>query len=259
MSIRALTWNIYHGTINNKTPSERIQQIASIASANDVDIVCLQEVPQSILQASFDGVPNQNPPVIQALSAQVMNNFLNDFTVIQYYKEDPPLTPAATNTSDGYLFLLRNSVITSYKNLNRFQPASFVSPYGTYYRPPVAIEFQTVKGGSGIIMNWHCETGPGAGICVDELNNILGSANSQKMATIIAGDLNVRGNVDRVSVGPSWSKWNDVIAYYPVGNSGKKLYGLDHILSSKPAHPVLANTLDFCSDAYHFPIAADIG
>jgi hypothetical protein len=39
---------------------------------------------------------------------------------------------------------------------------------------------------------------------------------------------------------------------------GKTLRGLDHILSSKTLNARLATQLRFTSDAYHFPVCADV-
>ena len=45
-----LTWNVYHGNIVGPpatTVQQRIANIVGVGIANNVDVICLQEVPQA--------------------------------------------------------------------------------------------------------------------------------------------------------------------------------------------------------------------
>ena len=69
--------------------------------------------------------------------------------------------------------------------------------------------------------------------------------------TILLGDLNLTARqIDQISF---FNNWCDIVVNTP------QIQGVDHILSQSISHPVLANVLNFTSDANHFPIAGDIG
>lgn len=263
MPFTVITWNIYHGNIGPQTPAQRIQWIANIAALNSIDVVCLQEVPQSLLDTTVvDGPPGPLSGVMAALADPSMNAFLNAYSVVQVYSENSTLGPQATTTADGYLYLIRNASVPIFNFTVPYQydPAYFSSPYGTYYRPPVQLNVQTASGTQFLVMNWHAETGPAAGISLDILNARLGPAVHRPHVTIVAGDFNTRGDFAGVFYdGPNFRGWDNVVARYPSRTHGLQVWGLDHILVSANATPILANTLDVTSDAYHFPVAARIG
>ena len=67
----------------------------------------------------------------------------------------------------------------------------------------------------------------------------------------LIGDLNETvADINAISF---FNKWNDIAV------NDAKVHGVDHILTELAATPVLGAQLDFVSDAYHYPIAGDLG
>lgn len=254
--MRVLSWNIYHGTLNGITPGQRIGQICTLAMANGVDVICLQEVPQALLDATVPfGPVTAAAPVVANFPA----GFTGGFAALQCLRETVPGPPApATETADGYLILYRLGTFVGHQNFQYFAPASFVGPAGSRLRAPVEIELQANVGTSYRVMNWHAEVGPSAGWSLQILSALLGNAQHQVMATVVAGDFNVRGDFGSVfGQQANFVNWDNIVASYP-GAAGQTIGGLDHILTSTPAAIALGAQLNFTSDAYHYPIACDV-
>lgn len=259
-----LTWNLYHGTygavppptIAGASPMDRLEHIATICHANVIDAICLQEVPQASLDPLVPfGVPAPATPVVATLNN--VGGFLANYTVLQALAEDNPVAPQSTNTTDGYLILFRNAAFPNgSNNFGYFNPGAFVNAYGATLRPPVSVDLG-LPGAAGdiTVMNWHAQTGPGAATSVVILNGI-GNAAAQPNPTAIAGDFNVRGDLHSVFGGAAnFVNWTNTVGVYPV--AGINVTGLDHVLTSTPGGPVLGAALNFTSDAYHYPIAAN--
>jgi endonuclease/exonuclease/phosphatase family metal-dependent hydrolase len=256
-----LTWNIYHGTINNVTPMDRLAHIATLCQNNNVDIICLQEVPQNALDnqlANGFGIPNNGTNVMITLGNIV--NFLNNYTVLQGYAEDNPNRPQATNTTDGYLIICRNATFRSWDNLEYYQPENFLNQYSVYLRPPIKVDLVDNNNNTIVAMNWHAEANaPAAGWSLEILDALLPSAQQIPNNTVyvVAGDFNVRGNFSGVfGRQQNFIGWTNIVATYPGVNNNRTIQGLDHILTSVDSNPASGNQLNFTSDAYHYPIAA---
>lgn len=254
--MRILSWNVYHGTLNGVAPGQRIGQICTLAMANGVDVVCLQEVPQNLLDAT---VPFGPVTPTAPIAADFPAGFAGSFAALQCLRETVPGPPApATQTTDGYLILYRLGSFVGHQNFQYFSPASFVGPAGSRLRSPIEVELQTNGGASYRVMNWHAEVGPSAGWSLQILSALLGNAHHQAMSTVVAGDFNVRGDFGSVfGQQANFVNWDNIVATYP-GAAGQQIWGLDHILTSAPSAIVLAAQLDFTSDAYHYPIACDV-
>ncbi|MGI9261837.1 MAG: endonuclease/exonuclease/phosphatase family protein [Woeseiaceae bacterium] len=254
--MRILSWNVYHGTLNGVSPGQRIGQICSLALANGVDVICLQEVPQSLLDASVPfGIVTAAAPV----NAEFPAGFAGSFGALQCFRETVPGPPSPlTHTTDGYLVLYRLAGFVSYQNFQYFSPASFIGPAGSRLRCPVEVELQATSGVNVRILNWHAEVGPSAGWSLQILSALLGDGRHQVMTTVVAGDFNVRGNFSSVfGQQANFVNWDNIVAIYP-GAAGQQIWGLDHILTSVPARIKLGAQLNFTSDSYHYPIACDV-
>lgn len=268
---RALTWNLYHGTFNlpaptpaGASPLDRLAYIANIAQNIQMDIICLQEVPQATLDAQVAfGVPAGGTPVLGQNALGSVQGFLANYTVLQAYAENNPNQPRATNTTDGYLILFRKAAfpgpgngIPAWSNFNYYQPAQFANQYGAHLRPPVTLRLTDNAANVTSVLNWHAETGPGAGWSLEILDQLVGNANNVPNPVVICGDYNVRGDFSSVFGNQqNFPNWTNVFAVYN-GPGGIQISGLDHILTSAPSGPVNGAQLQFTSDAYHYPIAA---
>jgi len=226
--MRVLTWNIYRGTIpyytiNGQaaaTPDERLNIIMDIAVQNNVDVVVLQELPFGFVV---------NPP-----------HGWNAATI----EEHPSMQYACSSFNTTYAFIWNAATVQSYGNIQYFNPETFVLPTGCLLRAPVFIEV-THNQTNYQLFNWHNETGNWGDSGLEILSQQQFYAN-----TVIGADFNA--NYQHVD----WyfnNQWVDV-----TGVNGT-IDGVDHILTNVlQTNPVLGNELDFTSDAYHWPVAADI-
>ena len=247
-----LSWNIYHGTIGGQTPMNRLLVIANLMVQNNVDILCLQEVPQTCLDTNANpfGVPG--PCEVTNTLGQIPN-FANNYTVLQGWSENNPNTPNSSVTKDGYLIIFSNNTFPNgYNGMDYYYAAAF--KYGsTYYRPPVFVNLVDANNNITTALNWHANTGPGAAISLNCLNELI--KNGVPNTYALGGDLNVRGSFNNLFAGLNFVGWTNICAFYPVSN-GSQISGLDHILTSVDSGPILGNILQFTSDSYHYPIAA---
>lgn len=255
MPITVLTWILYHGTINNVTPMDRLTNIATICMNNNVDVICLQEVPQANLDAAVQfGAPGPGAAVRVALNG--IGGFLTNYTVLQALSENNPTGTQQMTTADGYLIIYRNAAFPgNWANFTYYNAGNFTSLAGTSLRAPVRVDLTDGGGTVHTIMTWHADTGPNADRSLQILNGLLPPAAQTGNPTTVVGDFNVRGDFSGVFGGqPNFVGWTNIVATYPVP-AGVLNSGLDHILTSRPANPVLANLLNFVSDAFHYPIA----
>jgi hypothetical protein len=271
MPKRTLTWNLYHGALPagytpaGQTPMQRLQYIANLCNANNIDIVCLQEVRQADLDNTVGfGVPGAASNVMGALGA--VAGFLGAYTVLQAYDENNPTGAGATATSDGYLIMYRNATFPNpaggqaWANFGYYNAAQFQNQYGVYLRSPVMVDLTDAGGTVVGAMTWHAQSdAPGAGWSLEILDGLLGNANTYNNPMVLAGDFNVRGNFASVFGGAqNFPNWDNIVATYPGpgGAGGPQISGLDHVLCSTNGNAIIANQLNFTSDAYHYPIAA---
>jgi endonuclease/exonuclease/phosphatase family metal-dependent hydrolase len=257
-----LSWNVYDGTINGSTPAQRIAQILALANQNTVDVVCLQEVPQSLLDATIAGgfgVPGVNSPIVVSLNA-AMAGWNNAYYALQAYSETNPTGAAAATTTDGYLIFYRAATMQQgYAGLGYYNAAAFILPTGAYLRPPATVNLTFANGQPVTVMNWHADQAAvWAMEALGRLNQLLGHASTQPHLTVVMGDFNY-GPVNNLILGqqafPGWTDWSTVIQD---ANGTTIANGLDHILTSAPSVNWLTGQLGFTSDSYHFPICIKI-
>ena len=257
---RYLSWNVYHGALGGITPSQRIQQIVTLGMANAVDVICLQEVPQAILDPVVGfGLPGAAAPIVQNLNNNVAN-WGAYYALLQALAEDNPNGPNHANTSDGYLIFVRTATFNNYANFGYYHANQFVDLTGSTLRPPVSVDLTLAPGGMVTVMNWHADVAaPQVVSALVALNNQLGNGNAQPHLTLVLGDYNYAGPLNNALAGignpfPNWDDWHTVIT----DNVGNVIAdGLDHILTSQPSQQALAGVLTFKSDAYHYPLAVD--
>ena len=260
---RILTWNIYHGTFAPPSPTpaglspmNRLAYIANIALANGVDILCLQEVPTADLDPAVGFGVCGAGVALAALGG--VPGFAANFTYLQGSSENNPNPPQATVTTDGYLILYRNATFPGgHANLGFYNDGHFTNLYGASLRPPIIVDLIDGAGTTTQVLNWHAETGAGAGWSLEILDALLGNANNYMNDVVMGGDFNVRGNFATVFGGvANFTNWTNLFAVYP-GGGGAVISGLDHLLTSVNCHTAIGGLLHFTSDAYHYPIAAD--
>ena len=133
MSIRVISWNIYYGDIGKETPADRFNKIATIASANNVDVVLLQEHPGAT--SKFVGV---NGLLIGAVVPV-------GYTYEVFPEMASNITHRVSASNRAYAILYKSTVTlgsTSY-----FQQAAFVDgPLKNYLRCPV--KYAVTHGGT---------------------------------------------------------------------------------------------------------------
>ena len=259
---RLLTWNIYNGALPappnvGATPMDRLAHIAGICVNNNIDITCLQEVPQADLDNTLNfGNPGPNTNVTNTLNN--FAGFQGNFTVLQGYAENNPNLARASNTTDGYLIIYHNA---TFQNGNGqpiyYTPNQFRNQAGIYLRPPMMVDLIDNQNGITTVMNWHAETGPDAERSVRILNHQLGRADNVANTTVVGGDFNVRRFNNVFPTAHHFIGWQHIQVTYCTLPGGVQTVGLDHILTSVPSNIILGNILNFTSDAYHYPIAAE--
>ena len=229
--------------------------------ANNVDVICLQEIPQAILDGTVNfGTPAPGVPILTALNAGVAG-WAAYYSVRQALRENNPNNPNSAVTTDGYLVFYRNATFAGNGTFGYYQANSFVDLTGAYLRPPVYIDLNLAAGGVVRVMNWHANTGgPQVASAVSVLNASLGNAHGQPRPTLVLGDFNYGGPLNNLFAGiappfPNWDDWCVAIT----NNGGAPIAaGLDHILTSQQSFQALANVLTFKSDAYHYPLAVSM-
>lgn len=257
-----LNWNIYHGTLPTGTPTQRVEKIVRLGAGHGVDIICLQECPQSILDQNVAlGQPGPTAPVVLALDNAVPG-WSNYYTALQVFSQDNPNTPNWVNSKDGYLIFYRRAAFAGHANLGYYNAGAFRDPIGNYLRPPVTVDLRRAAGGSVTVLDWHADTGgPQVACVVAMLNRLLGQAQNQANPTVVCGDFNYAGPIDNLLQGVvahPFSGWDDFSVSITDNNGQAFANGVDHILTSQPSVSVLDNVLDFKSDAYHYPFAVDM-
>ncbi|MEV5721144.1 endonuclease/exonuclease/phosphatase family protein [Amycolatopsis mediterranei] len=257
-----LTWNVYHGTLPTGTPVQRIERIVRLGVNHSVDVICLQECPQNLLDPAVPvGQPGPTTPFVTALNAAIPG-WSTYYNVLQVYSEENPNTPKWVNSTDGYLVFFRTNVFSGYANLGYYNAGSFRDPIGNYLRPPVRVDLRLAAGGGVTVFDWHADTGgPQVACAVAALNSLLGPAQNQAAPTAVCGDFNYAGPLNNLLLGTGrqpFPGWDDSSVYLtnPAGQAIAN--GVDHILTSEDSMFVLNNQLDFKSDAYHYPFAVDM-
>jgi len=258
-----LSWNVYHGSIGAQTVQQRVGQIVTFGIANNVDVICLQEVPKNQLDAVTAFGATTNIAAIHAYLDLTIPNWKNTYTLLQAYSENNPNGPNQANTADGYLIFYRGATYNAYANFGYYQAPTFQSLIGTTLRPPVTVDLTLAAGGGQVrVMNWHADTGaPFVTSAVVQLNVQLGNGNAVAQPTIVAGDFNYAGPINNLFTGTGvvgFPNWDDMRGVVRNAAGAVLSNGLDHILTSGNANAVLAAGLSFRSDAYHYPIAVNV-
>ncbi|HEU5469664.1 MAG TPA: endonuclease/exonuclease/phosphatase family protein [Actinophytocola sp.] len=257
-----LSWNVYHGTIGGVTPVQRIVQIVTVGMLNNVDVICLQECPQTILDGAIGpfGTPGPASPVVLALNAGAAG-WAAFYSLRQAWSENNPNNPNSSVTADGYLIFYRNATFAGNGAFGYYQPNAFVDLIGNYLRPPVRLQLNLAVGGVVTVMNWHANTGaPQVASAIAALNALLGNANGQPNLTVVLGDFNYGGPLNNLFAGlaPPFKNWDDWFVNITSPTGAPVSAGLDHILTSQPSVEILAAVLTFKSDAYHYPLAVSV-
>jgi len=257
-----LSWNVYHGAIGGVTPAQRIIQIVNVGMQNNVDVICLQECPQTLLDNTIGpfGTPGAASPIVGALNANA-GGWNAYYSLRQAWSENNPNNPNSAVTADGYLIFYRTATYAGNGAFGYYQPNAFQDLIGNYLRPPVRIQLNLAAGGVVTVMDWHANIGaPQVASANAALNAGLGNGNAQPNLCVVLGDFNYGGPLNNLFAGigvpfPNWDDWFVNIT----NNAGQSIAaGLDHILTSQPAVSVLANVLTFKSDAYHYPLAVNV-
>ncbi|MGX7826407.1 endonuclease/exonuclease/phosphatase family protein [Actinokineospora sp. 24-640] len=257
-----LTWNVYHGTLPTSTPVQRVEKIVRLGVNHGVDVICLQECPQGILDSNVPlGPPGPTTPFVRALDNAVPG-WSAYYNVLQVYSQDNPNNPQWVNSTDGYLIFYRTAVFSGHANLGYYYPRNFQDPIGNHLRPPVRVDLRLAAGGGVTVLDWHADTGgPQVACAVAVLNHLLGAAQNQPSPTAVCGDFNYAGSLNNLLQGAvthPFSRWDDSSVYITDDQGQAFANGLDHILTSESSVFVLDNVLDFKSDAYHYPFAVDM-
>lgn len=258
--VRCLSWNVYHGSINGVPPVSRIGKIVTVGMQNTVDVIALQECPQSILDSAVKpfGAPGAASPVVMALNATVPG-WDSYYSVIQAWSENNPNSPNSAVTADGYLIFYRDAVFAGPTACGYYWPDNFHDLTKAYLRPPVRLDLALATTGSFTVMNWHVNIGaPQVTSAVAALNALL--PNKPTNTTVVLGDFNYAGSLNNIFAGmaPPFPNWDDNFINI-TNNSGVTIArGLDHILTSVESVPILADILTFKSDAYHYPLAVAV-
>lgn len=245
---RYLSWNVYHGTLAGVTPAQRIVAIVTVGMANNVDVICLQECPQAILDPAVAfGTPGAATPIVAALNAGVPG-WAAHYSVRQAWSENSPNNPNSAVTTDGYLIFFRTAAFPNNAAFGYYQPNSFVDLIGNYLRPPVRINLNRAAGGVVTVMNWHANTGgPQVASAVSALNANLGNGNGQPNLTVVLGDFNYGGALNNLFAGlaPPFPNWDDWFVSITNNGGAPVANGLDHILTSQVSYQALPNVLTF--------------
>ncbi|WP_026422639.1 endonuclease/exonuclease/phosphatase family protein [Actinokineospora inagensis] len=252
-----LTWNVYHGTFQNgpyPSPSDRIARIVALGMQQFVDVICLQEVPRSILDPAVPlGTPGALTPIVQSLDATVAG-WSTFYNAVQVYSENNPNGNNWVTTTDGYLVLHRPATFPNIANLGYTQPGAFVDLIGNSLRPPVQLDLSTMAGTVVTVLDWHADTGgPQVAIALSALDHVLGQANGRPNRTIVLGDLNYPGPVENSVPNHPFPGWEDLSV-----RIDRRVNGVDHVLSSETTTIALTGKLNFKSDANHYPIAVNM-
>lgn len=260
-----LSWNVYHGSISGEPPADRIVKIVNFGMQNYVDVICLQECPQSILDPTPTikfGVPTTAAQIVKDLN-QDAPNWTTYYTALQAWSQDNPTGSNFVNSTDGYLIFYRTATFNGHSGFDYYQAPYFRDLIGNYLRPPVTVKLAPKVGGNPItVMNWHANTGgPQVASAISTFSELLGNANAYKGAgkfAIVLGDFNYAGALNNVLTGTGklpFPNWQDLFFNITGNGGGIIARGIDHILSSQEVYSTLDDELDFKSDAYHYPIA----
>ncbi|MBD2520558.1 hypothetical protein H6G93_37595 [Nostoc sp. FACHB-973] len=160
--LRVATWNIWDGRGNSSRVGiqnilQRINYIARYSDYAGIDLITLQEIPDSAQQPLARALHayQNNLPLPNQYTQQGLQQMLNGYSFILVPSENNPLTPNVpnsdgeinTNTSDGYLILYNPNTITI-NNSGFFSPENFYGSldsgnnnYTNYYlRPPYEVD-----------------------------------------------------------------------------------------------------------------------
>ncbi|WP_013321018.1 putative Ig domain-containing protein [Gloeothece verrucosa] len=223
--LRVATWNIWDGRGNGQRAGiqnilQRINYIARYSDYAGIDLITLQEIPDSDQQPLARALYayQNNQPLPNQYTQQGLQQMLNGYSFIVVPSENNPRTPNVpnsdgelnTNSSDGYLILYDPNTITI-NSSGFFRPNDFYASLNSgnnnftnyYLRPPYEVNITHSNSNQQYrILTWHNEYEGGAlaqnariaGF--DDLVHSLRNTNNpnNNTPTLVLGDFNVRLN-----------------------------------------------------------------
>ena len=218
-TLRVGTWNVFSKDPNsvntNSFPGSiaetlrRINYIAQYSFNHGIDIVVLQEIPNSTNRRLASDLralkTNPNAPILSSYNKTGLTKLIGNYNYEVVESEYPtPNTPNNNKqTTDGYLILYNSKTIKNITTPTFYYPGNFVDQAtGTQYRPPVYFNFQDIPGNVYNLLTWHNEVNDYNGIphqntaannTVNILDNVLTNIdpNYRTNQYILLGDLNV--------------------------------------------------------------------
>ncbi|MEI3650784.1 MAG: bluetail domain-containing putative surface protein [Dolichospermum lemmermannii FEM_B0920] len=219
-TLRVGTWNVFSKDSNsvntNSFPGSiaetlrRINYIAQYSFNYGIDIVVLQEIPNSTNRRLASDLralkTNPNAPILSSYDKTGLTKLIGNYNyeVVESEYPTPNILNNNKQTTDGYLILYNSNTIKNITTPTFYYPGNFVDQAtGTQYRPPVYFKFQDIPGNVYNLLTWHNEVNDYNGIphqntaannTVNILDNVLKNIdpNYQTNQYILLGDLNVR-------------------------------------------------------------------
>lgn len=260
--MRFLSWNIYHGAIGGETPVDRIAAIVGLGLRNKIDVIALQEVPGAILDPRVGFGEPSGISFTRILDSRV-NGWKDQYQVVQALSENNPQGPHHSHTADGYVIFFNPDTAGKPEpgSFGYYKPEEFKDLTGATLRPPVTVNLARAKGPTVTLMNWHADVAtPQVTTALTVLHVLLGDAKKVKNPTLVLGDFNWAGTVNRLLPDEyhPFPNWDDLSA--KCWNWAKEIWvnGIDHILGSMNIDSILGKELsNIKSDAYHYPLAVE--
>jgi hypothetical protein len=240
------TWNVYHGNLpagNDpfynmpRLPllNARIAALVTYGNQNHVHIIAFQEIPNSLAWP---------PPGVN----------MGNYRIVRIQAEYPPSPPPpASQTSDGYVILYDQNILTPPAAvINFFQRNAFMQGIAQA-RPPAGLQFTANNTQIDFsFLTWHAE--PQQALATADVTTALGLLQGQAGNWILAGDLNVR---DSVIVAAGIPNNHHVAHDNPNVPPPAAQSALDHIISDVQVNggfddvPTPAEWGTFWSDAHY--------
>ncbi|MBS9390375.1 MAG: hypothetical protein HEQ33_16360 [Dolichospermum sp. WA123] len=218
-TLRVGTWNVFSKDSNsvntNSFPGSiaetlrRINYIAQYSFNYGIDIVVLQEIPNSTNRRLASDLralkTNPNAPILSSYDKTGLTKLIGNYNyeVVESEYPTPNILNNNKQTTDGYLILYNSNTIKNITTPTFYYPGNFVDQAtGTQYRPPVYFKFQDIPGNVYNLLTWHNEVNDynriphqntAANNTVNILDNVLTNIdpNYRTNQYILLGDLNV--------------------------------------------------------------------
>jgi GH18 family chitinase len=193
--IRVGTWNVFSGTLTGRTPAVvqspigRMQTMIRLGARQGVAIMGFQEVPQGL----FADLRNRIGGIWDRIR-QVNERYGTNYDLRLLEREYPEgITNTASSTTDGYVIVYDQNVVTRLSDPTFFQPDNFRE--GTSQaRPPVQMRFRVPGFGADFsFFTWHVEAAKAlAKGHVATFYRLVTDRRVNFGHWILAGDLNVK-------------------------------------------------------------------